>query len=207
MSIQSSWKSLGSHTIPSPEKIEVALSSQDTGDVSTYKGVAQLPFSIPRLAFILEDIETRKKWVSRLADEILIAQNEEDFSFVTYEHYDMQWPVSDREYVLEGKWTILEDTPTTAVSLLVHSIERDEYPLRKDRVRGDLKRLYYLFERVSTNETKITVEIQVDPEGDLPNFFVNMIQKNWPLNTLTALYNESKKGEQEHDLLKKALNK
>jgi len=156
--------------------------------------------SIGRIAFALIDIESKKKWVNRLNDQQLIDGDVYGIEFKSYEYYKLDWPISDREYVLQSNWTINTASEISSAQLSISSIMHQTYPLRKDRVRGDLQQLVFSLKAVKPNVTEIKVEIQVDPTGKLPKFLANMIQKNWPLTTLRSLNKELNQGKEKHKL-------
>lgn len=205
--IKSNWKALGQHSIDSSLDIKVELQElhSNSGGLTTFKGTCTLPVSLSRIAFCLEDVETRKKWVARIGEHFLIHKSDDGLEYDTYEHYDMVWPVSDRDYIVRHKWLILNDTPSPTVELHCHSIQNEEFPIKNGIVRGDLQRLVISLQYMGQNESKISVEIQVDPKGSLPSFFANIIQKNWPVNTLKAIYNEAKKEGKEHSIINEIL--
>ena len=44
-------------------------------------------------------------------------------------------------------------------------------------------------------KTRIMVEVITDPKGSLPAWLINLIQKDWPYNTISALKKRAKKGD------------
>lgn len=203
------WETLGEYPLKKDSIINIRLEEKkasNANELSTYKGSAIFLISIPRIAFTLEDIGTRRNWVAGISEHALIEKNVDSLEYTTYEHYDMVWPVRDREYIVHQQWIIDKNEDIPTISLLASSIESNAYPIRNDRVRGDLIRLYYKLKYLGPSETKIEVEIQVNPKGELPLFFIELIQKNWPVNTLKALYKEAEKKGPEHLQIKRLLN-
>ena len=186
----------------SGERIIVERNSQNNNEPPIFKGSTKLSASLSRVAFVLIDINSKKRWVNRLAEHNLIEGDIFGMEYKIYEHYDLAWPVSDREYVLDGKWTVDLDGKFPSVKLAISSTTHKDYSIRKDRVRGDLKKLVFHLKEIAPETTEVTVEIKVDPKGKLPSFLVNSIQKNWPLTTLRALNKELSQGEEKHKLFK-----
>ena len=147
-----------------------------------------MPFSIDKVAFAISDVKARKKWVERLSDDILIDGRLEEGEWRSYEWYDLSWPVSDREYVFSNTLKKTITSGKTQVVVTAKSITHPDYPERTDRVRGDLPQCIYTLTQVHDEKTHIEVVVQVDPAGSLPEFLVNLIQKDWALKTLRALY-------------------
>ena len=54
-------------------------------------------------------------------------------------------------------------------------------------VRGSLTSTFVLTATADGKATRVNGEVHCDPRGSLPNFVVNLVQKDWPRNTLGAL--------------------
>ena len=63
----------------------------------------------------------------------------------------------------------------------------------------------YKLEKLESNQTRVTVEIMVNPKGLLPNFMINLIQKDWPITTLRHLNAQALLGTELHEKLRKDL--
>lgn len=184
----------------SAERVVLEMRASENNEPPTFRGSTIFNSSLSRVAFVLIDIESKKKWVNRLADHHLIEGDIFGMEYSTYEYYNLAWPVADREYVIKAKWSIDKENKPVSAKLELASILHDDYPQRKDRVRGDLQDLVFYLKEISTEKTEVRVEIKVDPKGDLPAFLANIIQKNWPLTTLRALYKEVMSGSEKHKL-------
>ena len=164
-----------------------------------------MPISIERIAYVLDDTESKKEWVSRLKEETRLEENSSSYRSIAYQHYNLSWPVSDRDYVIDSKWTVMKDIKLPTAILSIKSIIRDDVPEIEGRVRGQLDRLVYKLEKLKSNQTRVTVEIMVNPKGLLPNFMINLIQKEWPITTLRQLNAQALKGSAIHEKLKNDL--
>ena len=174
-------------------------------EVNTYRGTTTMPISIERIAYVLDDTESKTEWVSRLKEETRLEGNSSSYRSIAYQHYNLSWPVSDRDYVIESKWTVMKDMKLPTAILSIKSIIRDDVPEIEGRVRGQLDRLVYKLEKLKSNQTRVTVEIMVNPKGLLPNFMINLIQKEWPITTLRQLNAQALKGSAIHEKLKNDL--
>ena len=72
-------------------------------------------------------------------------------------------------------------------------------------MRGHLYLLMVKLLKLVSNQTRVTVEIMVNPKGLLPNFMINLIQKEWPITTLRQLNAQALKGSAIHEKLKNDL--
>ena len=141
----------------------------------------------------------------RLKQENRLEGNPFSYRSIAYQHYNLSWPVSDRDYVIESKWSVMKDKKLSTVILSIKSIVGDSVPEIEGRVRGQLYRLVYKLEKLESNQTRVTVEIMVNPKGLLPNFMINLIQKNWPITTLRQLNAQALKGTEIHEKLRNDL--
>ena len=99
----------------------------------------------------------------------------------------------------------MKDMKLPTAILSIKSIIRDYVPEIQGRVRGQLDRLVYKLEKLKSNQTKVTVQIMVNPKGLLPNFMINLIQKDWPITTLRQLNAQALKGSSIHEKLQNDL--
>ena len=203
------WIEIDQEPLAENEKSEFTIivekKNSPEDEVNTYRGTTTMPISIERIAYVLDDTESKKEWVSRLKEETRLEENPSSYRSIAYQHYNLSWPVSDRDYVIESKWTVMKDMKIPTAILSIKSIIRDDVPEIEGRVRGQLDRLVYKLEKLKSNQTRVTVEIMVNPKGLLPNFMINLIQKEWPITTLRQLNAQALKGSAIHEKLKNDL--
>ena len=171
------WIEIDQEPLADNEKSEfiiiVEKKNSPEDEVNTYRGTTTMPISIERIAYVLDDTESKKEWVSRLKEESRLEENPSSYRSIAYQHYNLSWPVSDRDYVIESKWTVMKNIKLHTAILSIKSIIRDDVPEIEGRVRGQLYRLVYKLEKLESNQTRVTVEIMVNPKGLLPNFMIN----------------------------------
>ncbi len=203
------WIEIDQEPLTDNEKTEFTIivekKNSPEDEVNTYRGTTTMPISIERIAYVLDDTEGKIEWVSRLEEENRLEGNPSSYRSIAYQHYNLSWPVSDRDYVIESKWTVMKDMKLPTAILSIKSIIRDDVPEIKGRVRGQLDRLVYKLEKLESNKTKVTVEVMVNPKGLLPNFMINLIQKEWPITTLRQLNAQALKGNAIHEKLQNDL--
>ena len=203
------WIEIDQEPLAENEKSEfiiiVEKKNSPEDEVNTYRGTTTMPISIERIAYVLDDTESKKEWVSRLKEETRLEENPSSYRSIAYQHYNLSWPVSDRDYVIESKWTVMKDMKLPTAILSIKSTIRDDVPEIEGRVRGQLDRLVYKLEKLQSNQTRVTVEIMVNPKGLLPNFMINLIQKEWPITTLRQLNAQALKGSAIHEKLQNDL--
>ena len=203
------WIEIDQEPLAENEKSEFTIivekKNSPEDEVNTYRGTTTMPISIERIAYVLDDTESKTEWVSRLKQENRLEGNPFSYRSIAYQHYNLSWPVSDRDYVIESKWTVMKDMKLPTAILSIKSTIRDDVPEIQGRVRGQLDHLVYKLEKLKSNQTRVTVEIMVNPKGLLPNFMINLIQKEWPITTLRQLNAQALKGSAIHEKLKNDL--
>ena len=203
------WIEIDQEPLADNEKSEFTIivekKNSPEDEVNTYRGTTTMPISIERIAYVIDDTESKTKWVSRLKEENRLEENPSSYRSIAYQHYNLSWPVSDRDYVIESKWTVMKDMKLPTAILSIKSTICDDVPEIEGRVRGQLDRLVYKLEKLKSNQTRVTVEIMVNPKGLLPNFMINLIQKEWPITTLRQLNAQALKGNAIHEKLKNDL--
>ena len=205
------WIEIDQEPLTDNEKTEFTIivekKNSPEDEVYTYRGTTTMLISIERIAYVLDDTEGKIEWVSRLEEENRLEGNPFSYSSIAYQHYNLSWPVSDRDYVIESKWTVIKNMKLPTAVLSIKSIIRDDVPEIKGRVRGQLDRLVYKLEKLESNQTRVTVEIMVNPKGLLPNFMINLIQKDWPITTLRQLNAQALKDTEIHEKLRNNLKR
>ena len=162
------------------------------GEIRMFRGTTTLAYGIEEIAKAVCYPEARMKWVERMAEDILIEGNPDEGKWLSYEAYDLAWPVSNRDYVFEQTLEKSLHQQKNRTIIKVTSIEHPDYPVKSNLVRGVLPTCVFTLDEVSEKETHLEVMVQVDPGGSIPGFIKNIIQKGWSLKTMRALNNYMK---------------
>ncbi len=173
----------------SGSRAAITESKDIPGEIRMFRGTTTMAFGMDEIAKAVSDPAARMKWVERMAEDILIEGNPDEGRWLSYEAYDLVWPVSNRDYVFQQTLVKSVHQEKNRTTVKVSSIEHPDYPEKSDRVRGILPTCVFTLDEVSENETHLEVMVQVDPGGSIPGFIKNMIQKGWSLKTMRALNN------------------
>lgn len=159
------------------------------GEIRMFRGTTSLAFGIDAIAEAVCEPKARLQWVERMSANTLIEGKPDAGKWLSYEAYDLVWPVSNRDYVFEQtlEKTLHNNKNRTIVKVV--SIEHPDYPEKSDRVRGALPTCVFTLDAINEKETHLDVRVQVDPGGSIPGFVKNLIQKGWALKTMRALNN------------------
>ena len=164
--------------------VTVSRMSVEGSNLVAFKGETTFQQPVRTVLHVLLDNEHRIEWVGRLYTNHVI-ESESDFDYVLYQAFELPAIFSDRDYVYHGVCT--EDAETGIVTLGMQSIEHPEAP-ETVGVRAELlNSRYVLTPSEDGASTHVVVEIHTDPKGMMPAWLTNMIQKDWPVDTLNGI--------------------
>lgn len=158
--------------------------------VLAMRGVATVDVPIGRIMGVYLDASRATNWVDLLVqlDERPIAGTD---NAVERQIFDMPWPVSDREFVFSR--TVVWKPETKTVTISYASIDDPRFPVSDDYVRATDHGSFFRFTARSDGRTDVEVVAKVDPEGSLPAWLFNTVQRSWPRDTIGALVTEASK--------------
>ena len=173
--------------------VEVARKSVPNSSLFAFRGEADVDVSLGVLAEVLWRDGMGVEWVDMMVLSERVELVNEDTKIV-HQGYELPWPISNRDYVMEESATF--DPATKTFTLQFKSVEHAAMPVLDDYVRAKATRTYWRLQANDTpGSTHVEVEVHTDPMGMLPAWLVNMIQKDWPSNTITNLTARAKKGD------------
>ena len=180
------WESVGEI-----DGVKVWKKSVEGSGLLAFRGEVTADVSVGQIMAVFTNPKKRKDWVARFRDSKNL---ETGPGFAEYWiAFNAPFPVSNRDYVLRSEG--FPDPDARVYVSKIKSITRKDTPEHDCCVRADVTRTYYRFEalRGEKPRVKMTVEVHMDPQGMLPNWLINMIQKKWPADTLNGLVREAKK--------------
>ena len=168
--------------------IQVSRIKIEGSDIFGFKGSTVIDAPIGKVFDVLVDKERRPEWVDRLKINKQL-EKKSAFESIIYQSFDLPWPISDRDYIYRAK--IFRKSPNT-VLITMSSIDYKKGP-KTVGVRAHLQQSRYSLSAMPGGKTAVEVEIHTDPKGRLPTWLVNLIQKSWPLKTLSGIRSQVKK--------------
>jgi len=152
--------------------------------VLAFRGAAEVPVPIGRLVGLLADSTRSTEWVDLLAESRRLRESGA-FESVLYNRYDLSWPVQDRDYVLQRVLSF--DPDARVVTAAYRSIEDSAAPLQDCCVRAETDPTSWRFTQLGPSRTRVEVEVFTDPKGSIPAWLVNVVQSDWPRNSIRRL--------------------
>lgn len=160
------------------------------GSISV-RGEAVLDSSPEQVYTVLEDNELAEKWMPLVKKRKILQQIDENSRY-EYTHIALPWPLQDRYFLDLSRIDRLKG------GLLKISIKSTDKP--KPEWKDDSKVLGFLHysELVLTpqengKKTHILIEINSDPRGAIPQWMVNLQQRQWPREFIEGLKDQLRK--------------
>lgn len=177
--------------VSSSDGVRVYRKEVPGSGVFAFKGemIANIP--IGKVIAAYADTNLRRDWVDRWhSDAELDVRSSTERTF--WIRFGLPWPVSDRDYVLHLNAHMDHDKREFVARL--NSVDHAKKPKQDCCVRGKAFGTFYRFTAIpGTEKTKVYVEVHTDPQGLLPGWLVNIIQKEWPRKTLAKLVQRARK--------------
>lgn len=159
----------------------------------SFKGKTTVKVAIGKIIQVFAYDRYQKDWVDRWAaskDLLAITPTERIF----WIRFGLPWPIDDRDYVIKTK--AVPNPKTRTVVAYLKSVKHGAKPEKGGCcVRGLALGTKYRFKALPDGRTQMIVEVHTDPRGMLPNWLVNMIQKDWPRKTLLDLKKRAAKSD------------
>ncbi len=164
--------------------IKVYAGNVDGLDLVAFKGIDILDHSMADIIAVLSDIEIADQWINGMM-EADIVEVLGPTSRIDYNRQHLPWPLSDRDFVFKITTRVSEDGRQIVFDL--KSIEHDKKPVRPNIVRARLLQSYLKLKASPENKTTLEIMMLADPEGVLPIWLVNLVNRQWAPNTINSL--------------------
>ena len=157
-----------------------------------FRGEGVFDVSIGLLTAVLKNPEIAVEWVDLMTDHHVV-RTMGDKQNLIYESYGLPWPIADRDYLMIEKYGYFPESKSFTIDY--ETVTDPARPDKSDHIRATVYRTFWRLTMLDADTTKIEIEVATDPKGSLPAWLINMIQKDWPYNTISALLKRAKKGD------------
>ena len=185
----SAWERLGEE-----QGIKLGRKTIPGSKLFAVRGETEIPANIDQVASVICDHTRWIEWTKSMKGSKLLKQDSESQKIV-YQSFDLPFPVDDRDvvyfYTAERKNVngelveILGKTTPESTALAPPSIGT-----RMHLVVGR----WYL-RSINPGKTHLILEILMDPKGSMPSWFVNAVQRRYPVETLSRLRDQAMKND------------
>jgi hypothetical protein len=154
-------------------------------------GIVNAPISV--VEAVIRDISVMPQYMFLCKDAFLIntpdMKSAGDIVYF-YSLTDLPFPVSDRDVVAKSLWSV--DKATGTVYCHAEGV-KTTYKQNKNIVRMPFSVIDCTLVPNGANKTKVIYQVIADPGGELPDFLVNMLSKDYGIKTIAGLKRMAKK--------------
>lgn len=167
------------------EKDGVKLySRQEIGNkLQTFKGVSEINVAAEKVFTVLENVNKRDWWDKNL-EQIKLLKYEKNKKSQYYLIYKMPWPFTSRDMYVDVTTTINQANGERRFTALPLT---GIYPEISNLVRIKNYKQQWLVKPLSPNLTYVELEFYVNPAEKLPNWLINKLLTDSPINAIIAL--------------------
>jgi hypothetical protein len=166
------------------EGVRVYARDRPDNTLPMARGLGEVQADLYTIAAVLADGARHCEWMTHCMHSELITRAG-DFDQLFYNQTSAPWPVMNRDLVFR---VLTEYRPRRGEMLIrFFATKHPSQPVRDDFVR--MRRLdgFYHLRALGPTRTMVTLEIDADPGGLLPDWLVKMVTRSYPLDTLRNL--------------------
>jgi hypothetical protein len=154
------------------------------------KAVMTLPASIEEISAVLEDAPRRSEWIARFGGSALL-ERKSDYDQTEYLRMSLPWPFVDRSSLVRVRISVSPDRNTATIAARsVTCCARTGLP---ELVRAEIYESSFQM-RKRPEGTEVTAVVFIDPQGQLPEWVVNLFTSKVSRKTLMGLRRQVAKG-------------
>jgi hypothetical protein len=154
-----------------------------------FKATTTLDFSIATFVNVVRDVEAYPEWITDLSNTRMLVKKG-DTAQIYYSVLKVPFPFGNRDVVYYNKFV-----PDNANHQIIISIEDlpDYIEKKEGLVRMPYGKGKWEAKSVGENQISVTLQMQVNPGGNLPAWLVNRFVADSPYQTLKNLKSFGKK--------------
>ncbi len=154
---------------------------------TAFAGIIEIDLPISQVIPVFIDPDEREHWVYRMGEQEMIDREEPNraWSERYWVRVDMPFPARDRDYVFHTEYEIHPDLRQVTATL--HSVEDPRMPEQDCCVRAESITRYVVEAIPGEERTRIRVAVETDLKGWLPAGITEQAEREWPVETLSAL--------------------
>lgn len=156
--------------------IKVWTYKDTNSPVLSYKAETVFDVPIEKAVALILDVNYTPKWVPNVAKAEILSRDDKKGEFTIYMVLDFPFPLKDRDMVVKGK---MSKDKNGTISIKNTAIQQGK-PLNANYIRlidyfGD-----WTFQKLSTNQVKVTTTGHANPEGSIPASVTNLLVEQQP---------------------------
>ena len=178
------WEALGT------EK-GVALARKRIGGKGLFavRGETVIKAPIEKVASAVYDESRWTEWSDKTSETALLSQGPGSMKTV-YQAVKMPFVLSDRDVVYTFGYQYAQGTLSFVARTLPYRRSPKTIGVRMHLVEGR-----WFLKPTEDGHTHLVLEILMDPKGNLPTWFVNLVQRDYPVDLLAALSKQARRSD------------
>jgi ribosome-associated toxin RatA of RatAB toxin-antitoxin module len=169
--------------------VVVYTRSSEGQDFDEFKATTTLDFSIATFVNVVRDVEAYPGWITDLRhSQILVRKG--DTVQIYYSELKVPFPFGNRDVIYSNKFMLdsTNQSMTITIEALPNYIEKKEGLVRMPYGNGKWEA-----QSVGENQISVTLQMQINPGGNIPAWLVNRFVSDSPYQTLKNLKSFGKK--------------
>lgn len=163
--------------------IRIYTRNELNSSLKSYKGEATFKGDIDKVNLLVGDAKNLDWWDKNISN-IKVIDFERDKFIRYYLVYHVPWPLSNRDIALESQITT---DPVTGKRTVFSKPIVNLVPEKKDLVRIKKYWQKWTVEPMDKGYVHVILEGFVDPNGNIPSWFYNIVITETPYNVIYAL--------------------
>jgi len=168
-------------------EIQVFTKKLETSNIYKYMVKTKIQASVQEVYEQVIDFNENLKYME-LADSLAFLDHQKNKRYINYMRFDMPWPVTNREMVMDMHVEILEDRIRLVSDDLPNYVEKNEEYVQIE----DFHEEWTIKKSRDTDKTQITIVGWVNPGGNIPTWIVNLFSVSTPFRFISGIVEEIK---------------
>jgi hypothetical protein len=163
--------------------IQVYTRGTSDSPILIARGLCQIDAGAEAILKVLDDNASHSRWVPFLLESRRLKTLSRT-QRLEYNLFSAPWPASDRDFVYRAEAVPGENG---AVLFSMRSQSSPLMPEQEDTVRGTLLESTFHLTPLTPSRTQVELRFHADPNGWIPDWITNIIQRHWPYLVLKGL--------------------
>jgi hypothetical protein len=163
--------------------IKIYTRKEENSNVKSFKGESTFRAKIENVSFLLGNGKNFDWWDKDIR-EIKVLDFQENKFIRYYLIYDVPWPLSDRDLVVEA---LISTDPVTGERTVSAKPLLNVVPEKPDIVRIQRYSQKWTVRPLENGYVYVILEGTVDPGGNVPAWLINMVITETPLKVIRSL--------------------
>ena len=160
--------------------IKIYTRKEDNSSLKSFKGVADLHTEMSKVCSLLGNAKSFDWWDKSIT-EIKVISYEQGKYIQYYLVYDVPWPFTDRDLVVDARITI---DPVTGQETIIAQPLPNVIAEKPGLIRIKKYWQKWTVQPFSPGIVRVTLEGLVDPGGNVPAWLYNMVITDTPLKVI-----------------------